>query len=103
MTVEDLLSRMSSQEFSEWMEFSQIEGFGSRHEDLRAALTVQMLANIHRDREKKPEPFGLLELIPWGDETQAAREAESILLHDPKSQADLIRAAMFGRSPNGKA
>lgn len=59
-TVAELLSRVSSHELTEWMAYYGLEPWGEEREDYRAGVQVSTLANIHRDKEKRPQPFG-----PW--------------------------------------
>ena len=64
MTVAELLDRMSSREFSEWMAYYQIEPFGEARADLRQALTTTAVINAAQAQAKhpkwsKPEDFML--------------------------------------------
>lgn len=77
------------------MAFSQIEPFGSHVEDLRAGTVATMLANINRNTKVAPEPFGVLDFIPWNDGYAQASEAAPILLDDPEDQSALIESMMF--------
>jgi len=52
------------------MEFAKLEPFGERRADLRSATIACMLANIHRDRDKHPQPFEVYEFMPqFGSES----------------------------------
>lgn len=77
------------------MAFSQLEPFGSHIEDLRAGTIATMLGNINRNAKVAPEPFGLLDFIPWNDSQTHAEKPEPILLDDAKAQSDLIKSMMF--------
>ena len=55
MTVAELLDRMSSREFSEWMAYYGIEPFGEERADLRQALTTSTMANIAQAQTKHPK------------------------------------------------
>lgn len=64
MTVAELLDRMSSREFSEWMAFYEIEPFGDERADLRQAMTTSAVHNSIQAQAKhpkwtKPEDFML--------------------------------------------
>lgn len=48
---------MSSKEFSRWMAYDRIDPFGPRRDDLRAGKIAATFAEIHRDRQRHPEPF----------------------------------------------
>ena len=51
-TVEELLGRMSSREFSEWIAFASLEPFGSQAEYLGHAITAMTVANRHRGKNE---------------------------------------------------
>jgi len=95
MTVAQAQREIDSAEFSHWIEFFQLEGFGAPYEDMRAGMIASMLANINRDTKAHPEPFGVLHFVPWSDQ-KATLPDEPILLEDPQEQSDLILAAIFG-------
>ncbi|WP_087686810.1 DUF4035 domain-containing protein [Pandoraea sp. PE-S2R-1] len=101
MSVGQAQREIDSAEFAEWMAFSRIEPLGGPIEDLRTGAVVSMLANINRDRAKRPEPFGLLDLLPWVEAAHAASN-EPVLLDGSKAQSDLIRAAIFGVAPKSQ-
>jgi hypothetical protein len=50
MTVGEMLQRMSSAEFAEWMAYHGLEPFGPRREDLRFGALLALTANVHRER-----------------------------------------------------
>lgn len=54
MTVAELLARISSKELTEWMAFSQIEPFGADTSYLGHAITASTVANVNRQKGKKP-------------------------------------------------
>jgi len=57
MTVGEMLDRMSSSEFSEWMAYNAIEPFGPQREDLRAGSIASPLVNLQiRSGRKKTKP-----------------------------------------------
>jgi hypothetical protein len=60
MTVRELLSKLGSDEISEWMAFYQLEPFGDFRADYRSALVTSTFANAHRQKDSppfKPEDF----------------------------------------------
>lgn len=103
MPVEEMLGRMSSTEFTEWLAFSRIEPFGSLLWDLRFGAIVSMLANINRDTKSRPEPFEVLDFMPWAKEESRASEHERTGIHlpDKKAHSALILAAVFGKTTDG--
>lgn len=58
MTVEELLERMSLEEFREWQIFERVEPFGDRRADVLTGMICATLANIHRGEKTKP-------FTPW--------------------------------------
>ena len=50
--VDRMLRGLPSSKFFEWMAFEAVEPFEDRRGDLRAAVVVQTLLNIHRDPKR---------------------------------------------------
>ncbi len=63
--VDGMLDGMSSRQFAEWMAFAKVEPFGGWAEDRRHALTVHMQAEIHRNRDRRPQPFEVEQFLPF--------------------------------------
>lgn len=57
MTVAELGRRVSSAEFTDWLAYAEVEPFGPVREDERAGVVASVIANVYRDRKRKPEPF----------------------------------------------
>lgn len=53
-----------------------------------------MLANLHRDTKRRPEPYGMLDFLPWRNVPTAT---EPILVEDKDAQAQLLSVALFGK------
>ncbi|WP_137923951.1 hypothetical protein [Cupriavidus sp. 2SB] len=77
------------------MAFYRLEPWGSHYDDLRAGAVASMIGNVHRDRQKHPQPFGDLDFTPWNEHSRAGRAAEPVLLEDADAQSDLIARVMF--------
>ncbi|WP_419951037.1 phage tail assembly protein T [Cupriavidus phytorum] len=88
---------MSSAEFVEYMASYQVDQRGGVYDDLRAGAIASTIANIHRDRKARSEPFGCFDMTPWSEHHAAANDAEPVLLDDPEEQAKLIERVMFPR------
>lgn len=73
----------------------EIDRRGGHYDDLRAGAIVSMLANINRNTKVAPEPFGILDFIPWNEHHPAAEEAEPVLLDDPDAQSRLLDSMLF--------
>ncbi|WP_321919307.1 phage tail assembly protein T [Paraburkholderia tropica] len=95
MSVRRAQQEIDSEEFGRWIAFYELEPWGNPVEDLRVGAQLSMVANINRDRKKAPEPFGLLDFVPWSKDRPEAK-AEPILLADPKAQTALLCATLFG-------
>lgn len=59
MIREEMLERMSMEEFIGWMAYSEIQPFGDEREDLRAGLLWSLTATINSDRKKHPKGIGM--------------------------------------------
>lgn len=60
MTVGELLSRMSSEELTEWMAYDQLEPIGAYRLDMVGGIISSILANQNRKRGAhayKPQDF----------------------------------------------
>jgi hypothetical protein len=60
MTVDELLSRMSSEELTEWMAYDRLEPIGFYRLDMVGGILASMLANQNRKRGSqayKPQDF----------------------------------------------
>lgn len=58
-----MLRSLTAKQFLEWQAAYEIEEFGDRRADARAAYIVRGLYNIHRDQKKHSLPFDLNEFI----------------------------------------
>ena len=94
MTREELLSRISADEFREWMLLEQIEPFGEQGAYLRAGIIACTLANIHRPKDApafKPADF-----MPIVQEPPKPQTAEQM-----KAFMEMMRAAQEAAIANG--
>lgn len=95
MTVREMLSRMSSSEFSEWMAYYNIEPFGPIREDLRAGMIAAPLLNIWVPRggtRAKPSDW-----IMRFDKAAEEQDWETM-----KAMLQGFTAAMKARAKGGK-
>jgi len=67
MTVQELLSRVSSRELAEWMAFYQLEPWGTETEDWRAGLIASTVANANRDQKRRRRPYEPQDFMPRRD------------------------------------
>ena len=91
MTVRELLGRIDSREFTEWIAYSTIEPFGEGVADYRHGIAVAALANINRDHKARRDPFTPEDFIPWHDTHRESAAADGVLEADPQAQAALIK------------
>jgi len=61
MTVEEMLARMDSREVAEWQAFYNLEPFGAKRKDLRAAIIASTNYNMLR---RKGRPKSVTDFIP---------------------------------------
>jgi hypothetical protein len=54
---DELLARMTSSQFAEWLAYAAIEPFGEFREELRHGQQMAMMVNLQRDPKQKPEPY----------------------------------------------
>lgn len=97
MTVAELLDRMSSREFSEWMAFYSIEPFGEERADLRQALTTSAVANMHQAQTKKPKWTTPKDFMPFLRDGKPAQEKQADVAKSPE-----VLAAKFAALTGGK-
>lgn len=53
MTVRELLARMDSHEFSEWMAYYGIEPFGQERDNLHAGIVAKAVYDVHQDPKRR--------------------------------------------------
>jgi hypothetical protein len=80
MTVRELLTRMDSLEFSEWMAYYGIEPFGQERDNLHAGIVAKAIYDVNQDPKKRRD-ISPADFI--------AREKEPV---DPKELYDRFRA-----------
>lgn len=60
-----LAEEISSAELSLYMAYDRIDPFGEHRADIRNAQLLQQTAEMHRNREKDPEPYLIDDFIPF--------------------------------------
>lgn len=70
MTVAELLDRMSSKEFAEWMAYYLVEPFGEERADLRQAMTTSGIANLLQVQAKQPKWTKPGDFMPFSENAQ---------------------------------
>lgn len=55
---------LSGREFAEWMAYATLEPFGEERADFRMATLAALTAELHRDPEKRSEPFSWKDFMP---------------------------------------
>lgn len=63
---------MPAREFDRWKDLYAIRPFGESASYIRAAQIVTMLAEINRNREKRPTPFALSDFLLFADRSADA-------------------------------
>jgi len=54
LSVREMLARMGSDEFSEWLAYYQLEPFGDYRADYRSGVVASTFANAHRAKDASP-------------------------------------------------
>lgn len=60
---DELTSRLTAGQLSEWKAYAAIEPFGEYRSELRHGQQMAMTANINRNQEARPEPFTALDFM----------------------------------------
>lgn len=68
-TVEEIQERMTYEEFQHWLALMEIEPVGEQRMDLRFAMLAALIANVHRDSEKRSQAYKLDDFLPdfWNE------------------------------------
>ena len=84
--MRELLSRLGSDEFTEWVAYYQLEPFGDYRGDYRSGVVASTLANVHRGKDARaftPEDF-----MPFLERTGEATSVQEDPLSDSVSETD---------------
>jgi flagellar basal body rod protein FlgC len=77
-----MLGEISSRDFAEWMAYARLEPFGEERDDLRMGIIASTIANVNRDKGKKP--YSPRDFMPSfeqeDDETKIQKMMESLRL-----------------------
>ncbi len=66
-----MVQSISAEQFLEWMHYDAIDPFGEWRADYRAAEIVTMIANVNRDKKRRPTPFKTPDfLVRFGEPTK---------------------------------
>jgi hypothetical protein len=85
--VERMLRSMSATQFRAWVSYAELEPFDETRADRRAALIAWMLAEINRDRKKRPSAWKIEDfLLKYGDDITRRRQTWQ------EQQANLLAA-----------
>lgn len=59
---------MTLKQLREWMVYEELEPFGNDREEYLIGSVIQLLANVHRGKERKHRPYSLDDSTPnFGD------------------------------------
>ena len=75
-----MLGEMTSAQFAEWMAYSRVEPWGENRDDLRIGILASMIANMFREKGKKPaKPTDfVLNFAPVDEEAKARKALASL-------------------------
>jgi hypothetical protein len=65
MAVAEAKERISSNEFTDWMAYAELEPFGEERADLRAGIIASTIANVNRGRHSRS--YGARDFMPVFD------------------------------------
>ena len=88
---------ISSDEFTEWLAYYQLEPFGEQIADMRHGTACALLANVNRNAEARPQAYKPDDFVPWVK--REVVEVEPVQLPDKVAHSNLLRAALFGIAP----
>ena len=100
MSVKRAQREIDSQEFAEWMAYSNWEPFGPEREDQRAGMIAALTANVNRDPAKRPEPYDVEDFFPRYD--TAERKAAAQVQEAPNLESKLTAWAAAMAAANQK-
>jgi hypothetical protein len=89
MTVQRLLSEISSSELNDWIAFYQIEPFGCAADDMRAAIIASAAGNAYRFQKQGNKPWNVEDYIPNREPQEEPRQTK-------KEQMMMAEALAFG-------
>jgi hypothetical protein len=93
MTVDEMLTRISSLELSEWRVYAQLYGLRRERADLRSGIIAATLANIHR--KKGGKRFAPSDFMPKDRAESTPARATADVTPGSQSFANYLR--MFKR------
>jgi hypothetical protein len=83
------------------MAYDKLEPFGEERADLRSAIVARTIAEIHRDKDKRGEPFRLDEFMPeFGEENRQSPDVVEVDELSPAAQRnwlEMLNAAYGGK------
>jgi len=91
MSVKRCQQEVDSEEFSWWIAYNRIEPFGEKRADIRSAIVASVIANVNRDKKKKPSPFKTTDFMP---EIEGKKYTEYIMTPEETAEA---AQAVFGQ------
>lgn len=85
------MRELTSREIAEWIAYSELEPFGSRHRDEHFGIATSVLANIHRKdgtKPLKPKDFRIKTRLDEEPKKQANDQAAINILLGLKGKKD---------------
>lgn len=89
---------MSSLEFAEWMALYDLELFGDRRADLRAAIVASTVANAHRNPKKRRRAYSPEDFMP-----KFGRRKKRSSWQTQLQTVEMLNAAFGGRDLRKKS
>lgn len=89
---------MSSREFAEWMALYDLELFGDKRADLRAAIVASTVANVNRDPKKRRKAYSPEDFMPKFERKRKRSSWQAQL-----QMVEMLNAAFGGRDMRKKS
>lgn len=69
-----MLTRISSQELTEWMAYESLEPFPAERNDQDIAMLAALTANANRDTKKRSKPYELVDFLLFRESPEESAE-----------------------------
>ena len=91
MTVEELLSKISSRELTEWMEYAKIEPLSDERNDAMIGVLSALVANALSDKKgKKYKPEDFIPDYGVEKEQTVEEQMKALGVKMPKEKVELL-------------
>lgn len=82
---------------TEWQAYARVEPFGPERADLQAGIIAAVIANVHRDHKRRPQPYRPEDFMP-----DFGRERPEQTWQQQLGIVQMLNAAFGGQDLRGK-